>query len=90
MSETRPGTSSGNTTEDVEKTTLDSNRSDQDGETADSEGRYVTGIAKWLILGPVTLTYFTFFLDLAVLSTAAPAITTEFNSLIDIGWYVVT
>lgn len=51
------------------------------------EHNYVTGIARWLILGPVTLTYFTFFLDLAVLSTATPAITSEFNSLTDIGWY---
>jgi hypothetical protein len=49
--------------------------------------QYVTGISRWLILGPITLTYFTFFLDLAVLSTATPAITSEFNSLVDIGWY---
>ncbi|KAI1171392.1 MFS general substrate transporter [Nemania sp. FL0916] len=56
-------------------------------EKEDFETRYLTGIAKWLVLGPVTLAYFTFFLDLAVLSTAAPAITTEFNSLVDIGWY---
>jgi hypothetical protein len=53
------------------------------------ERQYVTGMARWLILGPVTLTYFTFFLDLAVLSTATPAITSDFNSLTDIGWYVI-
>jgi hypothetical protein len=51
------------------------------------ERQYLTGISRWLILGPITLTYFTFFLDLAVLSTATPAITSEFNSLVDIGWY---
>ena len=58
-------------------------------EAPDYERNYVTGIARWLILGPVTLTYFTFFLDLAVLSTATPAITSDFNSLTDIGWYVL-
>jgi len=49
---------------------------------------YVTGIKKAMILGPITLTYFLFFLDLAVLSTATPAITSRFNSLVDVGWYV--
>ncbi len=70
--------------DDVEKRDLS-----PDDESTGHEREYVTGIARWLILGPVTLAYFTFFLDLAVLSTAAPAITSEFNSLIDIGWYDV-
>lgn len=48
---------------------------------------YPTGITRALILGPVTLTYFLFFLDLAVVSTATPAITSQFNSLVDVGWY---
>lgn len=48
---------------------------------------YPTGITRALILGPITLTYFLFFLDLAVVSTATPAITSQFNSLVDVGWY---
>ncbi|KAK5150073.1 hypothetical protein LTS14_010438 [Recurvomyces mirabilis] len=40
-----------------------------------------------LVLAPVILTYFLWFLDLAVLSTATPAITSEFNSLVDVVWY---
>ncbi len=48
---------------------------------------YPSGIERALILGPVTLTYFLWFLDLAVVSTATPAITSEFNSLVDVGWY---
>ncbi|KIW67595.1 hypothetical protein PV04_06833 [Phialophora macrospora] len=48
---------------------------------------YPTGIKRALIIGPVTLTYFLFFLDLAVVSTATPAITSQFNSLVDVGWY---
>ncbi|KAH6651341.1 major facilitator superfamily-domain-containing protein [Chaetomium tenue] len=55
--------------------------------TTEGSREYPTGIARALIIGPVTLTYFLFFLDLAVLSTATPAITSEFNSLVDVGWY---
>ncbi|KAL2807758.1 major facilitator superfamily domain-containing protein [Aspergillus granulosus] len=51
------------------------------------EYQYPSGLALTLILTSVTLAYFLFFLDLAVLSTATPAITSEFDSLVDIGWY---
>ena len=53
-------------------------------QTAQSE---LSRIARILILVPVILTYFLWFLDLAVISTATPAITSEFNSLVDVGWY---
>ncbi|KAK5163171.1 uncharacterized protein LTR77_010955 [Saxophila tyrrhenica] len=43
--------------------------------------------ARVLVLVPVILTYFLWFLDLAVVSTATPAITSEFNSIVDVGWY---
>ncbi|KAJ3958261.1 hypothetical protein N0V92_005138 [Colletotrichum tropicale] len=33
------------------------------------------------------MAYFLLFLDLAIVSTATPAITSRFNSLIDVGWY---
>ncbi|CAG7938445.1 unnamed protein product [Penicillium nalgiovense] len=48
---------------------------------------YPTGLPLTLILTSVTLSYFLFFLDLAVISTATPAITSQFDSLIDVGWY---
>ncbi|GAB1313414.1 hypothetical protein MFIFM68171_03624 [Madurella fahalii] len=53
----------------------------------DKTREYPSGLARVLILGPVTLTYFLLFLDLAIVSTAAPAITSNFNSLVDVGWY---
>ena len=53
-------------------------------QTAQSE---LSPIARVLVLVPVILTYFLWFLDLAVISTATPAITSEFNSLVDVGWY---
>jgi len=57
-------------------------------QTSDDEEskEYPTGLKLTLILTSVTLAYFLFFLDLAVLSTATPSITTEFDSLIDVGW----
>ncbi|KAL2842534.1 major facilitator superfamily domain-containing protein [Aspergillus pseudoustus] len=57
--------------------------------SADTElkHQYPSGFALTLILTSVTLAYFLFFLDLAVLSTATPAITSEFDSLVDVGWY---
>jgi len=47
---------------------------------------YPTGLSLTLILTSVTLAYFLFFLDLAVMSTATPSITSQFNSLVDVGW----
>jgi MFS family permease len=54
---------------------------------AEPKYEYPSGLAVTLILTSVTLAYFLFFLDLAVLSTATPAITSEFDSLVDVGWY---
>lgn len=45
-----------------------------------------TGQSLTLILISVTLAYFLFFLDVAVISTATPAITSQFDSLVDVGW----
>ncbi|GES64798.1 MFS transporter [Aspergillus terreus] len=54
---------------------------------AELKREYPSGLAVTLILTSVTLAYFLFFLDLAVLSTATPAITSRFDSLVDVGWY---
>ena len=48
---------------------------------------FPTGLKLASILAGSTLAYYLLFLDLAIISTATPAITTEFNDLIDIGWY---
>jgi hypothetical protein len=55
-------------------------------EDADLKVEYPTGLSVTLILTSVTLAYFLFFLDLAVISTATPVITSQFNSLVDVGW----
>ncbi len=48
---------------------------------------YPTGLKLTSILAGATMAYYLLFLDLAIISTATPAITTEFDALIDIGWY---
>jgi hypothetical protein len=55
-------------------------------EDAELKHGYPTGLPVTLILTSVTLAYFLFFLDLAVISTATPVITSQFNSLVDVGW----
>ncbi|KAJ5707545.1 hypothetical protein N7488_007346 [Penicillium malachiteum] len=54
---------------------------------AEAKRQYPSGLAVTFILISITLAYFLFFLDLAVISTASPSITSEFNSLVDVGWY---
>lgn len=70
---------------DVEKYGSDSVTSNN--EAADDDSKFPTGVALWSILGPVTIAYFLVFLDMCVVSTATPAITERFDSLVDIGWY---
>ncbi|KAI4867402.1 MFS general substrate transporter [Hypoxylon rubiginosum] len=54
---------------------------------AEHEREYVHGIKLFAIMVPTTLVYFLLMLDGSIVSTAIPAITSEFNSLLDIGWY---
>lgn len=79
----RPLSVSGANNDDTEKSTPTPDDSLDDKR----DYAYPTGLKKAFIVGPVTLTYFLFFLDLAVVSTATPAITSQFNSLVDVGWY---
>lgn len=55
-------------------------------EASEDEIDYPKGIQLVMILTSVTLAFFLFFLDLAVISTATPAITSQFDSLVDVGW----
>ena len=66
------------------------NKDGTENSTSDNEiglkHEYPTGLPLALILTSVTLAYFLFFLDLAVISTATPAITSQLDSLVDVGW----
>ncbi|EXJ75038.1 uncharacterized protein A1O5_01734 [Cladophialophora psammophila CBS 110553] len=48
---------------------------------------HLTGSRLYLVLGGLGLAIYLFALDIAVISTAIPAITVQFNATTDIGWY---
>ncbi|KAK3311952.1 putative efflux pump antibiotic resistance protein [Apodospora peruviana] len=53
----------------------------------DSSQVYMTGITLRLLILSVTLAVFLLLLDMSIIVTAIPQITTDFHSLVDIGWY---
>ncbi|TVY81379.1 Efflux pump afoB [Lachnellula suecica] len=54
---------------------------------AEFDHEFPTGFKLVSILASLVVSYFLVFLDVSVMSTVSPAITTEFNSLVDLGWY---
>ncbi|KAH8655792.1 putative MFS transporter [Xylariales sp. PMI_506] len=48
---------------------------------------YLSGAKLFLVIVPVTLNYFLVMLDGSIIATAIPQITSDFNSLLDVGWY---
>ncbi|KAB2573258.1 Efflux pump mlcE [Lasiodiplodia theobromae] len=57
--------------------------------SSESDDRdYITGPKLFLVLGSLTLVVFLILLDITILGTAIPEITTEFNALADAGWYI--
>ncbi|KAH8649925.1 major facilitator superfamily-domain-containing protein [Xylariales sp. PMI_506] len=56
-------------------------------ESPEGKEDFVTGYKLILILTAFTLVQFIVMLDLAVIATAVPYITNQFNSLLDVGWY---
>ncbi|OSS47660.1 hypothetical protein B5807_07198 [Epicoccum nigrum] len=54
----------------------------------DSERQYLGGFKLAIVLGSLTLISFLVLLDMSIIGTAIPQITTEFNALNDVGWYL--
>ena len=55
--------------------------------TTDEEYVYITGIKLAAVMVSVTLVAFLMLLDMSIIATAIPRITTDFRSLPDVGWY---
>jgi hypothetical protein len=51
------------------------------------EEEYITGFKLASVIVSVTLVAFLIMLDTSIIATAIPRITTDFNSLDDVGWY---
>jgi len=80
--ETPPQETSPPTSED-EKTQI----KDDIQEGTVSRPVYLTGIKLWTVIGCITLVFFLVLLDIAIIATAVPQITSDFHSLEDVGWY---
>ncbi|KAI0896269.1 putative MFS multidrug transporter [Annulohypoxylon nitens] len=75
-------------TPDAEKQEPSASSSTENVEAGDVEtGDYVTGYKLALLLFSVTTFFFLLMLDMSIISTAIPQITSDFHSLQDIGWY---
>ncbi|KZF26031.1 efflux pump [Xylona heveae TC161] len=57
------------------------------GEVTESKPQYISGIKLWLVVASVTLIAFLMLLDMSIIVTAIPRITSDFHSLADVGWY---
>ncbi|KAI1443176.1 MFS general substrate transporter [Annulohypoxylon stygium] len=53
----------------------------------EKDEEYIRGPKLYLVLSALTMVYFIVMLDNTILATAIPYITTEFQSLLDVGWY---
>ncbi|WYZ44857.1 hypothetical protein EsH8_VIII_000173 [Colletotrichum jinshuiense] len=51
------------------------------------EEEFITGVRLVLVLAALTFVIFMMLLDMSIITTAVPEITTAFNSLADVGWY---
>ncbi|GAM40309.1 hypothetical protein TCE0_038f12564 [Talaromyces pinophilus] len=49
--------------------------------------QYVEGMKLYVLMASMTLIFFLVMIDITIVSTAVPQITSDFNSLEDVGWY---
>jgi hypothetical protein len=66
---------------------ISQNEADSEKNPKEEEHEYVTGVKLIFIIISVTLVYFLVMLDGSIVSTAIPQITSDFDSLLDVGWY---
>ncbi|KAL7803916.1 major facilitator superfamily transporter [Trichoderma afarasin] len=74
---------------DLEQKTDDVKRESSNGgpEEVESHGDWLHGLPLFMVITGLTLVTMLFMLDMSIISPAIPSITTEFDSLGDIGWY---
>ncbi|PLB54151.1 MFS general substrate transporter [Aspergillus steynii IBT 23096] len=64
-----------------------SKSTDSSTKNASDDHEWIQGIPLFMVLAGVTLVVFLMLLDVAILSTAVPEITSHFHSLDDVAWY---
>ncbi|KAJ9190997.1 hypothetical protein DTO164E3_9055 [Paecilomyces variotii] len=58
-----------------------------ENDTRSKEPEGITGLQLFILLGSLTLVIFLMMMDMSIVSTATPRITSDFKSLQDVGWY---
>ncbi|EPS44955.1 hypothetical protein H072_993 [Dactylellina haptotyla CBS 200.50] len=77
----------GNATNDSKDETPVTTEDKPAGEVEDDESKYPGGVALVILTIGLCLSTFVIALDNSIIATAIPRITTEFNSIGDVGWY---
>ncbi|KXX82906.1 putative HC-toxin efflux carrier TOXA [Madurella mycetomatis] len=80
-----PGSYDNNIDSNTDSNADDNNNNDNDNDNDESE--YPSGPKLWLVIFSLGLAVFLVALDQTIIAPALGAITTEFNSITDIGWY---
>ncbi|KGO36215.1 Major facilitator superfamily domain, general substrate transporter [Penicillium expansum] len=63
------------------------NSNQSDNQSDEFEPEWVEGITLVMVISGITLVVFLMLLDMSIVSTAIPKITTQFDSLGDVAWY---
>ncbi|KAK6223953.1 hypothetical protein LQW54_000099 [Pestalotiopsis sp. IQ-011] len=53
----------------------------------DDDTKYISGFRLAAVIGSITMVVFILLLDVSIIATAIPKITSDFHSLDDVGWY---
>ncbi|KJZ72348.1 hypothetical protein HIM_08274 [Hirsutella minnesotensis 3608] len=59
----------------------------KNSEAMEVRAAYITGPKLWLVVASLSLIGFLMLLDMSIIVTAIPSITSDFQSLDDVGWY---
>ncbi|ERF72998.1 hypothetical protein EPUS_08855 [Endocarpon pusillum Z07020] len=70
-----------------QKYTHDVKQQPTDQVSTEEEHKWVTGVPLITIMGAICLVCFLMLLDISIIVTAIPQITSDFSSLQDVGWY---
>lgn len=54
---------------------------------AEDDTKYISGFKLAAVIGSITMVVFILLLDVSIIATAIPKITSDFHSLDDVGWY---
>ncbi|KAF7590250.1 hypothetical protein BBP40_003134 [Aspergillus hancockii] len=69
------------------KTQREDKLSEKSSEASNNEPQWLEGLSLVMVIAGITLVVFLMLLDMSIVSTAIPQITSQFHSLDDVAWY---